>query len=504
MLSFCASRRASFASLLPEAALLIVSCGGASNPDTGASVRQDGGLTSSSSGGEDGSTVSSSGAFFGDGKLGCAAHNEGCPCSSPGGTIPCWTGPASLRGVGACRDGTQTCQQTGEFGQWGRCQGQRLDCGDAGGDASDASDGSGGLEGGAVSEDSGLPNPLSGSCRRLAMSSLPHYDEMPIMADSYPTACVIASDGTVKCAAEPPNADTAVTTIANSSGARCISGGEGLVCLVTRTGGVACFGMGNNNPTAAPVPGLESGVIDVAVGELHVCVLLSTGTVQCWGGGWGEWNTGNGSWPVSPTTVALGSSATAITSGDGFSCAILASTGNVECWGKNQHGELGSDAASPGTTPVQVMGLPAAAVGIWADQATSPCALLKDGSVWCWGTTHNTLNLYDNLPTSAPAPQTGFSAPVQSLTAGGEWGMSCALLTTGAVQCWGLASVYLGDNGNVGLVEGEYSAQPVDVLPAGSGVVEIRSNDEGACALLADGGVTCWGKVRVPTMLPGL
>jgi hypothetical protein len=150
------------------------------------------------------------------------------------------------------------------------------------------------------------------------------------------------------------------------------------------------------------------------------------------------------------------------------------------------------------------MGLPAAAVGVWADQATSPCALLKDGSVWCWGTTHNTLNTESNLPTSAPAPQTGFSAPVQALTTGGEWGMSCALLTTGAVQCWGLASSYLGDGKGLGAVEGEYSAQPVDVLPAGSGAVEIRSNDLDACALLADGGVTCWGQLSVPTTIPGL
>jgi hypothetical protein len=169
----------------------------------------------------------------------------------------------------------------------------------------------------------------------------------------------------------------------------------------------------------------------------------------------------------------------------------------------NNNGLLGSSAASDGKTPVRVRALPVAAVGIWADQGISPCALLKDGSVWCWGITEIS---YVMPVASPPTPKTGFSAPVRALTTGGELGMSCALLTTGAVQCWGHAFAFLGD-GNLG--EGgtgggtRDSAQPVDVLPAGSGAVEIRSNDTDACALLANGSVTCWGQLSVPTTLAG-
>jgi hypothetical protein len=178
----------------------------------------------------------------------------------------------------------------------------------------------------------------------------------------------------------------------------------------------------------------------------------------------------------------------------------------VECWGGNVDGELGS--AAPGsytTTPVPVA-LPAPAVGIWGDQATHPCALLKDGSVWCWGVRGVGTVAPPPVPPPPPVPQTGFAAPVQSLTTGGEFGMSCALLTTGAVQCWGQATLCLGDGNPSCLGEpgGDYSAQPVDVLPSGSGAIEIRSSDEDACALLASGAVLCWGQTATPTLVPGL
>jgi hypothetical protein len=372
-----------------------------------------------------------------------------------------------------------------------------LDCGDAGSADAGSSDGSGGRDAG-LNQDSGLPNPTSTSCGRLSDS-----------------VCVIAADQTLKC-----------SDGTNISGARCISTGENFLCFVTSAGTVECWGAlyatydGVYANTPIAIAGLESGAIDVAAGETHACALLDTGAVECWGGPRGEDNNAGRRWPAAPTRVPLGSAATVITSGDGFSCAIVAG-GQIECWGSNVHQELGSRAASDGVTPVPVMGLPAPAVGVWADQATSPCALLTDGSVWCWGTV-STIDTYANFPTvagSPPAPQTGFAAPVRALTTGGEEGMSCALLTTGAVQCWGQGISCLGDaNGAAGSggagcctdtcpapQRWEFSVQPVDILPAGSGAIELRSDDQGACALLANGSVTCWGGVHspLPTPVPG-
>jgi hypothetical protein len=53
----------------------------------------------------------------GDGQV-----DEYCPCS-PGESQPCYDGPAAMRGVGACIDGTQVCEVRGEFSAWGECIG---------------------------------------------------------------------------------------------------------------------------------------------------------------------------------------------------------------------------------------------------------------------------------------------------------------------------------------------------------------------------------------------
>jgi hypothetical protein len=202
-----------------------------------------------------------------------------------------------------------------------------------------------------------------------------------------------------------------------------------------------------------------------------------------------------------------------IASGDGFSCAILSPGGQVECWGANDDRELGVLPTNNGWTPVRV-GLPAPAVGVWADGSDGPCALLQDGRVWCWGLIGNYWNCPGDAPAvpagSAPRAEPGFAAPVQALATGGNEDMSCALLATGAVQCWGQASTYLGDGLAAAQAQGlaqecdEYSARPVNVLPAGSGAIEVRTAPFDACALLAGGRVTCWGYNPDPTMLPGL
>jgi hypothetical protein len=49
--------------------------------------------------------------------------DENCQCVA-GSVMPCFLGPPGLRGVGACRDGTQTCRQISEVETgWGACQG---------------------------------------------------------------------------------------------------------------------------------------------------------------------------------------------------------------------------------------------------------------------------------------------------------------------------------------------------------------------------------------------
>jgi hypothetical protein len=48
--------------------------------------------------------------------------DDGCPCT-PGDVEPCFLGPPGKHKIGACTDGTQTCQGAGEFIRWGDCIG---------------------------------------------------------------------------------------------------------------------------------------------------------------------------------------------------------------------------------------------------------------------------------------------------------------------------------------------------------------------------------------------
>lgn len=51
--------------------------------------------------------------------------DEMCPCVV-GETQSCWSGTATRRSVGACRDGVMTCEPFGEFTAWGACVNERL------------------------------------------------------------------------------------------------------------------------------------------------------------------------------------------------------------------------------------------------------------------------------------------------------------------------------------------------------------------------------------------
>jgi len=90
--------------------------------------------------------------------------------------------------------------------------------------------------------------------------------------------------------------------------------------------------------------------------------------------------------------LGTGLSARAVSSGDGFTCAIL-STNQVKCWGAGTYGRLGlGDQVTRGDGPGE-MGdaLPivilASGLGVRSFEvgASHACALLDNLSIKCWG-----------------------------------------------------------------------------------------------------------------------
>jgi alpha-tubulin suppressor-like RCC1 family protein len=193
-----------------------------------------------------------------------------------------------------------------------------------------------------------------------------------------------------------------------------------------------------------------------------------------------------------PVAAAQGGPLTgiaAISAGEAHTCAVT-SAGGLRCWGSNRNSQLGRGilyVPITNTTPVDVVGLDRGITAVAAG-GFQTCALRDTGGVTCWGVYHwytgRSGGMYGN-PTPTDVP--GLSNGVTAITTG--WGHACALMQTGGVKCWGTSGW-----GQLGGAAPAYSNVPVDVAGLSSGVTAIAAGDDHSCALLAAGGVKCWGR----------
>jgi alpha-tubulin suppressor-like RCC1 family protein len=273
--------------------------------------------------------------------------------------------------------------------------------------------------------------------------------------------------------------------------------GNRFTCAVLSTGAAKCWG-GNGSgqlgdgtitdrTTPIDVSGLSSGVSAISVGNRFTCAVLSTGAAKCWGGN-GSGQLGDGTITDRTTPVAvsgLSSGVSAIATGSNHTCALL-NTGAVKCWGQNSNGVLGDGTTTWSNFPVNVSGLSSGVSAISAG-GQHTCALLSTGGVKCWGT-NSSGQIGDGTITnsSTPVNVSGLSSGVTAISTG--FSSSCALLSTGAVKCW-------GGNGSGQLGDGTTTdrSTPIDVSGLSSGVRAISAGYGNTCALLGGGVVKCWG-----------
>jgi len=238
---------------------------------------------------------------------------------------------------------------------------------------------------------------------------------------------------------------------------------------------------------AVPVSGSFADLTAVAVGSGHACAVRSGGGVVCWGSNvYGQLGNGSNTQSLTPVSVSGLSTATAIGAGVIHSCARL-QDGSVSCWGNNVSGELGNGTNTASTTPVSVTGL-AGATALAVGQRHA-CAVVSGGAVRCWG--NDTSGQVGNGATSTTGvltatAVTGLPSAASGVAAGQLH--SCALLTNGTVYCWGDNSV--GQLGNGTLVN---SLTPVAVSGLSS-VASISSWGSHTCARLSSGTLRCWGQ----------
>jgi hypothetical protein len=320
--------------------------------------------------------------------------------------------------------------------------------------------------------------------------------------------CAVLSDGTVRCwgtiytasanlsgtaAATPtpvPGIASGATAVANDGYATCaIVAGGALACWGDDFNGelgdgISCDpnnGCGSAYETqATPVKGLGSAIAVAEDGSgmagAGACAIVSGGLVYCWGASDFLGNNSTDIAAESTPVQATIAHATAIAAYAGGMCALVAN-GTVSCWGANGVGELGegTETQTPAAVPTQVPGL--SGVTALAGGGLTMCALLNTGAVDCWGEDIQHLASVAFLP--SPTPVTGLSAltPI-GLSVSGD--LACVLNSDGTVWCWG----DLGAQQDV--------VTPTEIVGV-SKAVQVAAGGNFACALLSNGAVSCWG-----------
>src|SRR5256712_140857 len=242
----------------------------------------------------------------------------------------------------------------------------------------------------------------------------------------------------------------------------------------------------------------------VSAGAFFSCVSFSDGTAQCTGRNqFGQLGSGEGTFttPSVPVAVSGLTTPTPVVPGAEHACALLGDS-TVRCWGAGDSGQRGDGTFNNSSTvPIAVVGSNGAGAFTGAVTVVTggyhTCALLGDGTMWCWGRNAQG-QLGDGTASTACAHTTGLCSPIPvrvggitsplSITAGCRH--PCALLGDGTVRCWGRnLEGELGDGTTTS------SSTPVRVGGITSSAVAIAAGHGGlhTCALLSDGSVKCWG-----------
>ncbi|MEM9492199.1 MAG: hypothetical protein AAGC55_23835, partial [Myxococcota bacterium] len=261
----------------------------------------------------------------------------------------------------------------------------------------------------------------------------------------------------------------------------------------------------------------------VIPGGEHTCAIVDlqdadgdvyTGRVRCWGDnrygqlGYGHTNAiGDDEVPADVIEhVDVGDPAVQLALGRYHTCAVVehdpGQPRSVRCWGNGSSGRLGYGSSSnigdePGETPASVGDVDLGGQGVEqvVAGASHTCVLLVGGEVRCWGANWNGQLGYGDTSgrNSPPSESIELGGIAVSLAAGYEH--TCALLDTGGVRCWGRAysgSLGYGDWTTIGDNEDPADAGDVDLGPHPT--VAISANEYGACALMDNDDIRCWGR----------
>jgi len=202
-----------------------------------------------------------------------------------------------------------------------------------------------------------------------------------------------------------------------------------------------------------------------------------------------------------------------VAAGGRHTCAIR-DNGNVLCWGSNVNGQLGTafdrahvaDDEALADVPDLELDFRRDVVALSAGFFHT-CALFEGGAVRCWGRAENDVvygTVRGLLGTDAVARNSlGFVDPLTTgdvrlpepaiqISAATSGAHTCALLASGGVSCWGFNLDGQCGNGTRS-EQGADSNEPLPVLRFGVPVKQVKAASGHTCVLLENGEVICWG-----------
>jgi alpha-tubulin suppressor-like RCC1 family protein len=288
--------------------------------------------------------------------------------------------------------------------------------------------------------------------------------------------CAILKDGVLKCWGAnnfgqlgQNNTTTAgytLPTTVNLGGARAIQVTAGAIntCAILENGELKCWGRNENGqvginstvqnittPTTVNLGGARA--VQVGIGSWHTCVVLQTsttnGNAKCWGSNVsGKLGDGTTTQRRSPVDVRLdGRRIFQIAAGRSHTCAVL-EDGDALCWGDGADGRLGTGSTTDRSTPFGVSLGGRKVAGITTGMHHT-CAVIKDGSTYCWGWNPNS-QLGNGNTTNYQIPQpVGHPGSRNTTFVSGGTRHTCAVIDV-QIYCWGDNSAYqLGDTTNI-------------------------------------------------------
>lgn len=204
---------------------------------------------------------------------------------------------------------------------------------------------------------------------------------------------------------------------------------------------------------------------------------------------WGEDNRevlGNGTEGARtiPSPVMNGDNFIMVRATDSTACGLKVDR-TVWCWGSDTNGRLGNGAVVTGDQhqPYQVPGLAnVAKISVFLSHI---CALISDGTAWCWGENVQG-SLGDGTTTTRHSPvKVQFFNDMIDISPGQD--NTCIVRSNGEAWCWGL-----GTSGQLGNGASVNSQTPVRVSGVNDFVAVYRGN-VAYCGVTRRGKGYCWG-----------